>query len=205
MNTIPVYIASDALSFERCLSLKQFTLSTDWKGDQTRESIEFLMAADPMRLFFLANMEYGPEKPLLSAPTAPSSNFVEGLWNYDLAEFFLCSDSSGYYQEFNLAPNGDWWSALFSSYRKRSTDTDCNMIGTETFSKIDGSVASFGISLLRSELKVDITFENISRLNVTAIVKSPVQVFLSYAPMPGAEADFHKTEHFCQREAVIIS
>ena len=193
---VPVLKSTEALSFDLCLSQPFTTLQSDWKGDLSQSSIEFLFAVDDKSVFFISRLNYGHGCVLSSRPAPESHEFVEGLWNYDLAEFFLCSDTTDHYQEFNLSPNGDWWSALFSSYRKRCEGVDCRMKGVETFSRVTGDKTTgfvyFGISIPRSELKVDIAFSESSRLNVTAIVKTPSQEFLSYNAMPGAEADFHK-------------
>ncbi len=58
------------------------------------------------------------------APKAPRcdlslglGDFVEGLWERDVAEFFVAGIGPSY-QEINISPTGAWWSAVFSDYRE---------------------------------------------------------------------------------------
>jgi len=58
-------------------------------------------------------------------PTFCSSEegFVEGLWRFDCGELFLLQPTTGRYLEINLAPNGAWWSCVFSGVRVRDCET----------------------------------------------------------------------------------
>lgn len=60
-----------------------------------------------------------------SEPTLCSSEqgFVEGLWRFDCGELFLLQPTTGKYLEINLAPNGAWWSCVFSGVRVRDGET----------------------------------------------------------------------------------
>lgn len=57
--------------------------------------------------------------PLADRATFMPQGFVEGLWEQDVAEFFIVDRRTGHYQEFNLSPGGAWWSACFRAPRVR--------------------------------------------------------------------------------------
>ncbi len=58
-------------------------------------------------------------RPLADRASFPAEGFVEGLWEHDVAEFFLLDRRRGTYQEYNLSPGGAWWAAAFSAPRVR--------------------------------------------------------------------------------------
>jgi hypothetical protein len=51
--------------------------------------------------------------------SAGADEFFEGLWYGDCGEFFLYAPSTQRYIEVNVAPNGAWWSCVFSAPRVR--------------------------------------------------------------------------------------
>ena len=129
--------------------------------------------------------------------------FAEALWRYDVAELFIKDAHSDRYLEFNLAPNGAWWSAEFVGPRVRACTEDIPIVGVKTYSKTsaDGywqAAASIPLSFLKS----DFSFGQGSRVNVTFIVDSPEQKFLSIAALPGAKPDFHQPEYFKEVELI---
>lgn len=54
---------------------------------------------------------------------AKPNQYFEGLWRGDCGELWLASSESSRYIEVNLAPNGAWWTCVFSSPRIR--DINC--------------------------------------------------------------------------------
>jgi hypothetical protein len=52
-----------------------------------------------------------------SASAGAPGNFLAELWRHDVAELFIADPASGRYFEFNLAPNGAWWSCEFTAPR----------------------------------------------------------------------------------------
>ena len=185
MKTIPVYASDTQFSVSALEALPPLVLDTDWKGARGSFGVRFILAVDCERLHFIA------QAPFTGAGPA-RSEFVEGLWEEDLVEFFLKSDSSTRYQEFNLAPDGRWWSAVFSGYRQRSGI--CHMKGVQTFSQPLGKETRWGISVPRAALAVDIEFSAHSRMNVTAIRQKPSPEYLIWSPCDGPEPDFHRLD-----------
>jgi hypothetical protein len=124
---------------------------------------------------------------------APEGAFVEGLWERDVAELFLCDESGPGYQEFNFAPSGAWWSCHFSSYRQRdlsfrgATLADCRAVadgaGWRVAAMLPAAAFAGGFSLRGR------------RANVSAILGAEPRLYFSVAPIPG-EPDFHKSPFF---------
>ena len=48
-----------------------------------------------------------------------ADGFFEGLWRGDCGELFVLQPKTRRYLEINLAPNGAWWSCVFTAVRTR--------------------------------------------------------------------------------------
>ena len=106
--------------------------------------------------------------------------FQAELWRHDVAELFIADPVSGRYFEFNLAPNGAWWSCEFTAPRVRAEETDIAMPEVATFSDMaaDGAwVAAMAIPL--DLLKARLDFGKRTRMNVAMILGSPRATFPS--------------------------
>lgn len=187
---VPLYTSDRELSLLELCSLKPFALDRDWQNNKVSWNIHFALALDPSAFHYTVWMPFGPEAGLKCLPSDTGSDFVEGLWEKDVAELFFKSDTSDAYQEINLAPNGDWWSARFTGYRIRDS-ISCEMNNVSTFSRNGNEYVNFGMSIPRSELRVDISFSQDSRMFVTAIANTPEQQFLIWAPPETSKPDFH--------------
>ena len=125
--------------------------------------------------------------------------FTANLWQQDCAEFFLCNPSTGRYLEFNLNPHGAWWSASFNAPREHHCDEPFeNVQCAISTNKDQGSggemktwSASMSVPLDPIESVLENSITNLTA-NVTAILSSPNQLFLTAAPLGGEEPDFHR-------------
>lgn len=177
------------------LDLGLFGLEKDWYGEKIDTPAAFGLAIDHGSLWFVASRR----KPACLHPQARPGQFTPELWKFDTAEFFISHPASGRYLEFNLAANGAWWSAEFTAPRVRADEEDVPMPGVKTFGEMsaDGSwLAAASISL--DVLKARLDFGPESRMNVTFIINSPVQQFLSAVPAPEGAPDFHRPDLFQQ-------
>jgi hypothetical protein len=177
------------------LDVPLFGLQADLAGAQLDVPAAFSLVADPHYLWFIANHR----KPASVHPLARPGAFQPELWRYDVAELFLSDPVSGRYFEFNLAPNGAWWSCEFTAPRVRAEEVEIAMPEVATFSEMaaDGSwVAAMAlpIDLLRARLD----FGPSTRVNVTMILESPHQRFLSAVKLGEGEPDFHQPSKFSQ-------
>ncbi|MCP5536921.1 MAG: hypothetical protein H7A51_11910 [Akkermansiaceae bacterium] len=177
------------------LDLALFGLENDWFGHKLDVPAAFGLAIDHASFWFVATRR----KPASLHPQARPGIFTPELWKYDVAEFFLSHPTSGRYLEFNLAPNGAWWSAEFTAPRVRADKQDVEVPGVQTFSDLapDGTwVAAASIPL--DVLKARLDFGPETRMNVTFIVDSPDQKFLTATPADGGAPDFHRPDLFQQ-------
>ena len=119
-------------------------------------------------------------------------DFVEGLWEYDVAELFV-RDARGAYQEFNVSPTGAWWSMTHTEYRVRSNDSRparCLSVTTKVFDGQWEVVAAFE----RKSLQVPV--EEGSLLHVTGIHYAAKPIYLSSNPPHDLAPDFHHPSCF---------
>jgi hypothetical protein len=120
-------------------------------------------------------------------------DFIEGLWERDVAEFFLIN-ARGEYQEFNLSPDGAWWSMLFTSYRERSARV---LKPTGVVVSVEREPQSWRgtIGVPRAELQV--APDEIVGIHVSGILYGGSEVrYLSSAGQPSFDPDFHDRRCF---------
>lgn len=175
------------------LDVPLFGLAKDWHGKDMDPPAAFSLVRDPRHLWFIANHR----KPAELHPKSRPGAFQAELWKHDVAELFLADPASGRYFEFNLAPNGAWWSCEFTAPRQRAEAMDIAMPEVATFSEMaaDGSwVAAMALPL--DLLRARLDFGPETRANVTMILESPAQRFLSAAKPETGVPDFHQPERF---------
>ena len=163
-------------------------ISKDCHGAPLDPPAGFALAMDATRLWFIAHHRKAAE----IHPQARPGRFQAELWKYDVAELFIVDPPSERYLEFNLAPNGAWWSCEFTAPRVRAEDVDIEMPDVATFSDMspDGSwVAAMAIPL--DLLRARLDFGTGSRANVTFILESPRQRFITASDLGEGEPDFH--------------
>lgn len=175
------------------LDVPLFGLQRDWHGTPLAVPAAFSVVRDPRSLWFIANHR----KPAMIHPKAKPGLFQADLWEYDVAELFLADPASGRYFEFNLSPNGAWWTCEFTGPRVRADEVDIAMPDIATFSEMapDGSwVAAMAIPLDLLQARLD--FGSETKMNVTMILGSPNQQFVSAANLGDGPPDFHQPAKF---------
>jgi hypothetical protein len=170
------------------LDVPMLGLEKDWYGTALQPPAGYALAMDDHKLWFIAHHR----KPAYIHPQARPGRFQAELWRYDVAELFLADPVSGRYFEFNLAPNGAWWTCELTAPRVRAEEIDIAMPEVETFSDmaVDGAwlvAMSIPLDLLRARLN----FGQGIRANVTMILESPEQRFISASDLGGGEPDYH--------------
>lgn len=168
-------------------------LETDLHGAPLQAPAAFSVVADGDHLWFIASHR----QPARIHPQARPGVFQAGLWQHDVAELFLADPVSGRYFEFNLAANGAWWTCEFTAPRVRAEVAEIAMPEVATFSDMapDGAwlvAMAIPLDLLRARLD----FGPETRMNVTMILESPEQKFVSACDLGGGEPDFHQPERF---------
>jgi hypothetical protein len=167
-------------------------LTKDWYGVSQEHPAGFALAQDSHRLWFIATHR----KPASLHPQSRPGKFMPNLWQYDVAELFLATPSGDRYFEFNLSPNGAWWSCEFKGPRIREEEVEIVMPEVATFSELapdGGWVAALSIPL--DLLRARIDFGPKSTGNVAFILGHPKPSYLSAADLRGDEPDFHQPSH----------
>lgn len=175
------------------LDVPLFGLAKDLDGILLQEPAAFSLVVDEQHLWFIASHR----KSARLHPQARPGRFQAELWRHDVAELFLFDPVSGRYFEFNLAPNGAWWTCEFIAPRVRADLAEIAMPEVATFSELsaDGSwVAAMAIPV--DLLKARLNFGNETYVNVTMILESPVQKFISATDLGPGEPNFHQPEQF---------
>ena len=179
------------------LDVNLFGIETDWYGEKFAKPLGFSLAVDKEYLWFVATHQEAAK----IHPGARPGAFQSELWKYDVAEFFLLDVKTGKYLEFNLAPNGAWWSAVFTAPRVRESEEDRPIPDVASYADLspDGSwltAAAIPLHYLRSEFD----FGDDSQMNVNFIVKSPEQKFASAGDLgqgkDAGDPDFHQPDKF---------
>lgn len=172
-----------------------FGLGTDLHGAPLQPPAAFSLVKDSRYLWFIANHR----RPAQIHPQARPGAFQAELWKYDVTELFIADPVSGRYFEFNLAPNGGWWSCEFTAPRVRADEVDIAMPDVATFSELaaDGTWVA-AMSLPLDLLRARIRFGGTTLANVTMILGTPAQRFLSASDMGPGEPDFHQPGRFQQ-------
>lgn len=175
------------------LDVPLFGLAKDLHGNPLQVPAGFSVVTDPAYLWFIANHRQAA----FIHPQARPGVFQTELWKYDVAELFLADPVSGRYFEFNLAPNGAWWSCEFTAPRVRAEEAEIAMPDVATFSDMspDGSwLAAMAIPL--DLLRARLDFGNGKKMNVSMILDSPDQKFISASDLGDGEPDFHQPGRF---------
>lgn len=128
MNSIPVIFADKTPHFSD-LERQGIQIRNTWHGKKLPRKILALFWVTHSHFHFLTKNENGPG---LCHPSSHPSKFQAELWKYDLAEFFLKSAAQQSYLEFNLAPNGSWWSSSFSKAREPAPGEPSEIPGVQT-------------------------------------------------------------------------
>ena len=191
-----IYQSQQALQWGE-LDLPLFGLTKDWHGQPLQPALAFSLANDSENFWFLA----ARQAPSTPHPEAKAGSFFEGLWESDVAEFFLADPESGAYLEINLAPNGAFWAAQFDAPRVRSLlQPDFPNIITSYWEDERENSWLSAVSIPICEIqKIISSFPNGSA-NVTAILNSPQQSFHSAVKLPSKDPDFHQPRAFTRLE-----
>jgi len=165
-------------------------IAEDWQGVPLDPPAGFSLAVDAKRLWFIATHR----KPAALHPQSRPGKFQADLWQHDIAELFLADPSGRRYFEFNLAPNGAWWTCEFNGPRIREEETEIAMPEVATFSELapdGGWVAAMAIPL--DLLRARIDFGPRSLGNVAFILGGK---FLTATDLGPGEPDFHRPDRF---------
>lgn len=168
---------------------------TDWYEDKTPFSVQFSLLTDSQSLLFAGWVSLPNDYSLKYNLSFKPGEFREELWKEDVLELFLGQSNSNFYQEFNIAPSGAWWSAAFRNYREPLLEADIPK-AVQTFSELgEGSWHARILIPLESLLIPNFQLEK-STCNMNAILGDHPRYFFSYAKLSSSKPDFHLVDEF---------
>lgn len=166
------------------------SFTADWYGQTPRYRAQFSLALDGDQFIYRFRADKAAECDL----RLPRGQFVEGLWEQDVAELFVMAPS-GRYQEFNLSPTGAWWCALFSGYREKETTLPDLPVTIEN--SRDETSWSVKLSLpIQALVVLENTSWHEALWNATAILDPGRPVYLCWGQQNGNQPDFHRADNF---------
>lgn len=163
-------------------------LDTDWYNHAVQPPLLFRFEKTGEGLLFRVRRN----APALVHPQSECGRFIEGLWEYDTAEFFLSNRTCDRYLEFNLNPAGAWWCRVFRAARIADADfadfrPAVRIMGTCTPGGWESEALLTHAAL--AELGIDLAT---CRLATTAMLQSPDSLYLTTAAIRAGEPDFHR-------------
>ena len=175
------------------LDVPLFGLDRDWNGEAVDPAAGWCLVQDKVALWLIASRQASA----VVHPDAIPGEFREELWRWDVAELFIAARDRSRYLELNLAPQGAWWACLFEGPRVASEVPLAESSGIETFADPDSSFSWTAAARIPLEfLREQLNFNDRSPVNITFIIDSPQQKFLSSADLGPGEPDFHRPQAF---------
>lgn len=186
-KSIIIHAAPQALGLRQSL---YENVSRDWFKRTLDIPVKYHFALNQHDFYFSVSRQ---TKAVIH-PDAQPGEFQSELWKYDVAEFFIAPEdrSATEYLEFNLAPNGSWWSCFFKQPR---VPAQCKPLqGVRTEALLDEEKWSVQAAIPRNQ----IPWLGSARclLNAAFILDSPEQRFLTVADLGNGAPDFHRPQDF---------
>jgi hypothetical protein len=181
-------------------SLQTTAIDSDWFGEAFHPPVSFAFGIDADTFHFIASHA----RTALCHPMSALGRFQAELWKYDVAEFFLTDPVTGHYLEFNLSPDGGWWTCEFGAPLERIHAEDRPVPGVRTESRSDSQGWEAQAAVPLSWLREHLHFGPASRLNATIILGSPAQRFLSAHPLGSGQPAFHRPDRFPPHSIVSV-
>lgn len=165
-------------------------LRLDWFGRPARHRAGFRLWRDGDFLGY----RFEAEKAAQCDTNLRPGDFVEGLWEQDVAELFLMGPD-GRYQELNLSPGGAWWCATFSGYRQREEVLQCPSARTRAGVEAGRWWAELRLSIGDIPVMKEGGWQA-ARLHVASILDPNDPEYLCSGHHSGGEPDFHREQNF---------
>ena len=125
-------------------------------------------------------------------PDTTLQGFFEGLWHHDCGELWLCNPESGRYIEINLAPDGAWWSCVFSSPRVRDIECPHPKCSVKSFPSKGGWTATLQIP--KTEIKRCLSDVDNLVGNITLVLGGDSELENLHSAVPLGAMDFHRPQ-----------
>ena len=183
-----VHESGRVLSSSEVSLLPQASQGTCWNGSALPVPLSWSIVVDPQTLWFTCSLPGGK----VCASIGSQGQFIEGLWEADVAELFIKGED-GVYQELNLSPSGAWWSMTLSEYRVRREQPKRPVL-REIFSSVENDRWRVVAGFEKGSLEVPIL--STSRIHVSGMWYRPEPSYLSSYPAQGVAPDYHLEQCF---------
>ena len=190
---LPVHRVGQDFKLPQLFDWPLIGFTSDWFGEPPAAAADFILAANQTCLFFGARCEQTP----CFERRAASGEFFEGLWLYDVAELFIREPGTLRYQEWNLAPNGAYWSMYFSDILQRAKTEFRSPGGVQTYSKIELQSWQAALSIPFSAFSFPLNPGEPFFANVPMIINHAVkEQYLTWAKIAEPQPAFHRPAKF---------
>jgi len=196
-NFLPIFYFSNDIKLFNIFNLNFFSITHDWFGKTVNNSPSFLLGYNEINIYFAFSNNH---KPFFNKKHKINT-YNEGLWEYDVAEFFIFDIKAKKYQEFNLSPTGSWWTMLFCDYRKQDQNNLTIPDRIEIYSDYSEKMWQVALKLPLNQLSVDFFDPGNCTGNVCAIVNKN-RKYLSWAKSCSQKPDFHLVKSFLPFEMI---
>jgi len=167
-------------------------ITTDWFQQRSQSRARFCIEKRRESWVFHVRVD---QKPVLHPMKMLPQTYHEGLWEYDVAEWFIANPTTGKYLELNLAPTGAWWMMVFDAPRQRAAENMSDLRGIKTSSmRADESwSATLEVPTLVMEKSLG---RGAVKYNVCFILGQKPREYLSQAKLNAVQPDFHRPDDF---------
>lgn len=190
---------TDETSLARLFERDPKSLARDWYGADVTPAVKYWLGKNSRELLVAA--QYPGSSQLF--PDLAANQFFEGLWERDVFEVFLRNAKTGAYQEWNLSPQGAWWSAAFPSYRNRDLHYTPNVSRVVASGEVTTSGWTASLIFPIAELYSGIASDELE-ISVCAILGSSPRKYLCLKSDPESEPDFHHPNGFQSLSSRIV-
>lgn len=188
-----VHELSGIVLWSDVVTLPRSATSECWNGSRLSKPFEWSLAVDSQCLWFVSDIPAAPSERQLHR----SNEFVEGLWEADVAELFVLT-SNGTYQEFNVSVDGAWWAMPFSSYRVRASEA---AVPHNVAVTIQRSSQSWTAIMAIPLVSLAVEWNRSVAFHICGIVyRHGVPTYLTSKVNGGFPPDFHDSRCFQQAE-----
>ncbi len=171
-------------------------IKTDWFYQRSQNKAQFCIEKQNSKhkssWIFRVHVD---KEPFLHPTKMQPNTYHEGLWEYDVAEWFIADPATGKYIELNLAPTGAWWMMVFNALRQRAERLmpDINEITTEAVLENNAWSASLEIPVTVIE---QVLGSVAMKHNVCFILGQNPRQYLSWTRLDSKHPDFHRPANF---------
>ncbi len=171
-------------------------IKTDWFYNKSQSGAQFCIekqnSAHDSSWIFRVQVD---KKALLHPISMLPNTYHEGLWEYDVAEWFIVDPATGRYIELNLAPTGAWWMMVFNALRQRTEQSmpDLKRISAGSVLEDDSWSAFLEIPVaVLQEVLGSVALKH----NVCFILGHNPREYLSWTRLDSKHPDFHRPVDF---------